>query len=208
MKKCYFSLNKATIWCLSWWKILKCYLICTCVAFHVISGLVEVSHPWDVVLSGLSHDLSSVGDNHGRVPNNISVIPFQNGGNNHHVVHLGILMKKKKWIRNSTFKFKVSMKHFSVLWAPSFDSLFIWLSYFIRISSKSVVYLIIYLLSLSFPVPFILPFRNWSTYIFFCFLEYLKFVYFLARTLRKTSQQRSAGKASRAVATGGGGGWG
>ena len=26
-KNCYFSLNWATIWCGSWWKILKCYLI-------------------------------------------------------------------------------------------------------------------------------------------------------------------------------------
>ena len=28
MKKCYSSLNKATIWCASWSKILKCCLIC------------------------------------------------------------------------------------------------------------------------------------------------------------------------------------
>ena len=27
MKKCYFSLNKATIWCGSCWKNLKCYLV-------------------------------------------------------------------------------------------------------------------------------------------------------------------------------------
>ena len=78
----------------------------TCVALHVICGLVEVSHPWDVVLSGLSHDLSSMGDNHGRVPNNISVIPFQNGGNNHHVVHLGILRRKKDIYQNSISNFK------------------------------------------------------------------------------------------------------
>ena len=28
VKKCYLSLNQATIWCESYWKILKLYLLC------------------------------------------------------------------------------------------------------------------------------------------------------------------------------------
>ena len=63
------------------------------VSLHVVGGLVEVAHPGDVVLPGLSHDGAVGGDDDGRVPQRLAVgsVSLQDGGNDHHVILLSIL---------------------------------------------------------------------------------------------------------------------
>lgn len=64
------------------------------VAFHVVGRLVEVSHTWDVIFSGVSNDLSSVRDDHGCVPQDAVVVALQDGGDDNHVVLHGKLLLK------------------------------------------------------------------------------------------------------------------
>ena len=72
-----------------------------CVALQVVGGLVEVPHPWDVVLPRLPDDPARVGDHDRRVPECLPVleVALQDRVDNHHVVLLGILknanVKKK-----------------------------------------------------------------------------------------------------------------
>ena len=73
----------------------------TGVALHVVSGFVEVSHPGDVILPGFSHDLTGVGDDDGRVPDDVSVVTFQNGTDDHHVMSRCVLIRydiEQKWL--------------------------------------------------------------------------------------------------------------
>lgn len=49
------------------------------VSLHVVGGLVEVTDTWDVILSRLANNIASGWNDHGCVPNGVSVhrISFQ-----------------------------------------------------------------------------------------------------------------------------------
>ena len=93
------------------------------VPLHIVSGFVKVTNPikirsfwmneniltntyvgkWislprNVILARLANYLSEMRNNDCSVPNQILVIPFQNGGNQNHIVHFGKLFKEHKGI--------------------------------------------------------------------------------------------------------------
>ena len=58
----------------------------------------KISLPWNVIFPRLANDLSQMRNDHCCVPDQILVIPFQNGGNQNHIVHFGKLFKEHKGI--------------------------------------------------------------------------------------------------------------
>ena len=58
------------------------------VALHVVGGLVEVADARDVVLASLADDVAVVGDNDGRIPEDVSMrfVTFKDRRDDHHVV--------------------------------------------------------------------------------------------------------------------------
>ena len=57
-----------------------------------------ISLPRNVILARLANYLSEMRNNDCSVPNQILVIPFQNGGNQNHIVHFGKLFSEHKGI--------------------------------------------------------------------------------------------------------------
>ena len=51
------------------------------VTLQIVSGLIEVSHPGDMILPGLAQDSARVVNDHGCVPQGVTVllVPLQDG---------------------------------------------------------------------------------------------------------------------------------
>lgn len=68
------------------------------VPLHVVGGLVEVSDPRDVVLPGDAEHDAGVGDDDGRVPQDVAVggVALEDRADDHHVVLGGVLGRNEK----------------------------------------------------------------------------------------------------------------
>jgi len=65
----------------------------TGVPLHVVGGLIEVTHPGNVVLAVLAQVATTVRDDHCRIPNGLAMlhISLQNRVDDNHIVSLGQL---------------------------------------------------------------------------------------------------------------------